>query len=559
MFNKIYVQVNNHRFQRVRLIYKMVLCGILLAPALASSANELKLPAVFSDHMVLQREVPVPVWGRAGPGDNVTVAIADQKAQAIADTNGQWQVKLSPMKAASQPVVMTITAGINTITVRDILVGDVWLCSGQSNMEMRLAQWRKLPDDLKSVDFSMIRQFLAPFKPSVEPSPDLQGNWAACSQETASLFTAVGFYFARKVHLETGIPIGLINSSRGGTRIETWMAPEGVESVAELKPMRDELAGEFEKYRNELGKKLPEIKTRIDEMQKALADKSIPLPPPPAWPDHPIFNQNENPHGLFSLYNGMIYPLAPFAIKGALWYQGEANTNDGGDIYYHKMRALIGGWRTVWGQGDFSFYFVQLPNWLAPSDNPGGNPGWANLREAQTKSLAIPRTGMAVTIDVGEANDVHPKNKKDVGERLALWALKNDYGQQSLECSGPLFKAMKVEAGRVRISFDHAGAGLMVGKKEGREAAKEDKNGTLQRFALAGTNGIWHWAGAVIEGNTVVVSSTNVCAPTAVRYAYALNPEGCNLYNREGLPASPFAAECQQPVTSNAEVNVQQH
>ena len=243
-----------------------------------------------------------------------------------------------------------------------------------------------------------------------------------------------------------------------------------------------------------------------------------------------------------ALYNGMINPVVPYGIKGAIWYQGESNGGEG-DSYYHKMRALIGGWRKVWNQGDFPFYHVQLANWQKPNDNPAGGDGWAKVRMAQLQSLQIPNTGMAVSIDIGDAADIHPKNKFDVGERLALWALRDNYGKKDLVVSGPLYKSMKVDGNKIRVSFDHAGSGLMVGKKDGRNPTVEDKGGKLKRFAIAGEDKKWVWADAVIDGAAVVVSSPDVAKPVAVRYAFTMNPEGCNLYNKEGLPASPFRTD----------------
>jgi sialate O-acetylesterase len=245
------------------------------------------------------------------------------------------------------------------------------------------------------------------------------------------------------------------------------------------------------------------------------------------------------------MYNAMIHPIVRFPIKGVLWYQGESNGGEGVS-YYDKMRALIGGWRKQWGQGDFPFYFVQLANFQAVSEDPAGGNGWAKLREAQTKALAVPDTGMAVIIDTvpfAERDDIHPKNKYDVGLRLARWALGRDYGQRQLEVSGPLFKALKIEGNEAHLAFDHTGSGLMVGKKVSREPTVENKGDKLKRFAIGGADKKWFWAEAVIEGKTVTVSSPEVKEPVAVRYAYQMNPDGANLYNREGLPASPFRSD----------------
>ena len=259
----------------------------------------------------------------------------------------------------------------------------------------------------------------------------------------------------------------------------------------------------------------------------------------------PVIPANPGGEGWSGMYNAMIHPFVHLPIKGALWYQGEYNGAEG-TIYYEKMRALIGGWRKVWGQGDFPFYFVQLANFQAVSEDSAGGNGWAKLREAQTKALTIPNTGMAVIIDtvpLAERDDIHPRNKYDVGMRLARWALNRDYGQKQLEASGPLFKVLKIEDGKIRLAFDHTGTGLMVGKKEGRNPAVEAPGGKLKQFAIAGADRKWFWADAVIVNNTVTVSSPAVNEPVAVRYAFQMNPDGANLYNREGLPASPFRTD----------------
>ena len=279
-------------------------------------------------------------------------------------------------------------------------------------------------------------------------------------------------------------------------------------------------------YRSEMEKKLPEVEKWVAEARAALATPNGQIPAQPILPNNPLTDAGFPT----TLYNGMIHPIVPFAIKGALWYQGESNGGEG-DEYYHKMRALVGGWRKVWNQGDFPFYFVQLANFQQPNQDPAGGDGWAKIRMAQSQSLQIPHTGMAVAIDLADADnpgDIHPKNKFDVGERLAVWSLHDDYGKKDLVYSGPLYKSMKVEGGKIRVSFDAVGGGLMVGKKQGRDPAVEDSGGKLKCFAIAGEDKKWHWAEAVIEGDTVVVSSPDVPQPTAVRYAYSMNPVGCN-------------------------------
>lgn len=448
-------------------------------------------PRIFNDHMVLQRGKAVPVWGTASPGEIVTVTFAGHTVRATADASGSWNVRLAPMTANATGQTLTVAGDTNTLTMTDVLVGDVWLVSGQSNAGFPLAGCNR-PDDIQTADFPAIRHIGIPNVKLATPAADFpQRGWNVCTPLTAKDFTAIGFYFARKVNQETGVPIGLINSSWSGSAIEPWIAPEGLTDVPELK-------------------------------------------------DLPVKDTS-----LHVIYNGMIHPLAPYGIAGALWYQGEANGAEG-DTYFFKMRALIEGWRTVWGD-DFPFYLVQLASFgsrehpEAAAPEPGG--WWTKLRIAQANTLAVPRTGMALAIDIGDDVDIHPKNKKEVGERLALWALKNEYGRPNIVCQGPMLKDVAVEGARLRLSFDGIGAGLMVGKIDGIGPAVEDVGGTLKRFAVAGATGGWHWADAVISENTVVVSSPNVAEPRKVRYAFKTNPWGCNLYNKDGLPAVPFNVE----------------
>ena len=481
--------------------------GLAMMGLLTRSAHaEVTLNGIFTDHMVLQRDIPVSVYGRAAPGEKVSVSFASQKKSATAAKDGRWMVKLDAMKAAKKSAAMTV-AGKNKLTLTDIVVGDVWVCSGQSNMGFAMGAYGS-PYVPKHFDLPLVRQFHVSSPPSMSLKTSVKGNthgnksgnWLVCSPKTGNRFCAVGVYFARKVHMETGIPIGVIKAAWGGTRIEPWITPEGWASVSEIPPVG----------------KLP------------ATYKINPYP--------------STPH---CLYNSWIHPLTRFAIKGALWYQGESNGNEG-ISYFHKKRALIGGWRKAWNQGDFPFYFVQLAAFQRPTDKPAGG-GWAPVRMAQLKSLSIPNTGMAVAIDiddVGKPDNIHPWDKKSVGERLALWALARDYGKKDLVCSGPLYKSMKVKGNKIVISFDSVGSGLMIASRAGGfEPLVKDPKGKLKRFAIAGADKKWFWANAVIDGKTVVVSSPDVPKPVAVRYAFEMNPEGSNLYNNEGLPASPFCTD----------------
>ena len=461
----------------------LFLLAAALATALPATAD-VRLPKIFTDNMMLQRGQPVRVWGWAEAGEAVSVALAGKTATTKADAKGEWQVELAALKAGDN--LELNVKGKNRLSLKNILIGDLWVCSGQSNMEMSLGQCLGAAGDIKAADLPQIRRLKIERVQVAKPQADapVASPWQVCSPATAGGFTAVGFYFAREIHQKTKVPIGIIDSNWGGTRIEPWIAPENPEAEAQLNG------------------------------------------------------------GLSSIYNAMIHPFLQLPIKGALWYQGESN-GDEGDTYYEKMKNLISGWRKLWKQGDFPFYFVQLASYQGVSEEPAGGNGWAKLREAQTKSLTIPNTGMAVILDTvpfPEAGDIHPKNKFDVGLRLARWALARDYGQK-LEVSGPLFKALKIEGGKARLAFDHLGGGLMVAHKIGRSPAVEDARGKLKRFAIAGADKQWFWADAVIVNNTITVSSPSVPAPVAVRYAYQMNPDGANLYNRDGLPASPFRTD----------------
>lgn len=495
---------------------------------------DVRLPKIFSDNMMLQRDLPVRVWGWADPGEKISVALAGRQAAAQAGQDGGWAVEMPALKEGEN-LELTV-AGKNTVTLKNVIVGDIWLCSGQSNMEWGLGSCLDAAEDIKGANFPSIRQIkFNHVKSGAGESDAPVGGWQVCSPQTAGGMTGVGFYFAHEIFAKTGVPIGILDDNWGGTAIEPWVAPEGMALLPELKQAIIDTQNAAAAYRtNTLPRAIEAMERWIAETRVAI-EKGGSLTRAPRIPNPPEL-------GWSDIYNGQIYPIVRFPIKGALWYQGESNGGEG-ETYYTKMCALVGGWRKVWGQGDFPFYYVQLANFEGANDDPAGGNGWARLRCAQTKALSIPNSGMAVIIDIGEAGDIHPRNKYDVGLRLSRWALARDYGQKDLEVSGPLFREMKIENGKARLSFDHVGTGLMVGKKDGRAPTVEDANGALKRFAIAGADKKWQWADAVIDGKTVVVSSPAVAEPVAVRYAFSQNPAGANLYNREGLPASPFRTD----------------
>ena len=487
---------------------------ILLSLGLNLSA-EVKLPNVIGNDMVLQRDLPVPIWGWADNGEEVTVSFAGQSKTAKPGKNGKWMVKLSALKANSKPAILTIK-GCNEIKLDNILVGEVWICSGQSNMEWRLNGAMNGKEEVAVADHPLIRLFDVPgHKVSPQPKERLAipSSWKVCNPQTSGGFSAVGYFFGRRLQKELNVPIGLIGSNWGGTRIEPWTTLAGFESV-------------------------PELSKEANQVKGYKADTKVGGGSPSA------------------IYNQMVHPLAPFAMRGGIWYQGESN---GGEhiSYYHKKHALVNGWRKVFQNKDLAFYWVQLANFRKPNvrvvndpkkefSNAAGGDGWAKIREAQTKALDIPHTGMAVAIDLADAhnpNDIHPRNKQDVGGRLAQWALHQTYGKKNLVPTGPLYKSHKIKGSKVHLSFDHVGKGLMIGKKTKLEPTAEVKSGKLEHFSIAGEDKKWVWADAAIDGDTVVVSSKEVKKPVAVRYGFTMNPANANLYNKDGIPALPFRTD----------------
>ena len=521
----------------------LTLClSIALMGTSASAA--VRLAGVFGDHMVLQRDMKVPVWGWAEPGEEVTVTFAGQSKTTKAGEDGKWMLHLDKLKASAEG--SELKAGEDVC--KDVLVGEVWLCSGQSNMEWSLKATHTGAEDIKAANHPSIRLMTTPRKALRAPLKDDDYSWKVCEPASATTFSAVGYHFGTKLHAELGVPIGLINSSWGGTKIEPWTPPEGFAQVEELKEISEALAADqpgSEAQKKKARESIDKVKEWVTDAETALeGGKHLPALPQ-------LAGQGRGSHqNATRIYNGKIHALVPFAIRGAIWYQGESNRTDG-ELYFHKKRALVEGWRKIWGY-DLSFYWVQLAAWKEPNENPEGGDGWAALWNAQRRALSIPGTGMASAVDLldrDKPGDIHPRNKKDVGHRLALWALAKDYGQKDLVHSGPLFKSHKADGDKIILSFDSVGSGLMVGEKIKLDPTVEIKDGELKHFAIAGEDKKWHWAKAEIKGDTVVVSCPEVPAPIAVRYAFSMNPEGANLYNREGLPASPFRTD-DWPVTA---------
>ncbi len=638
-----------------------ILLVILLIPTFTMA--QLRLSRLFSDNTVLQRNQPLKIWGWADPKAKVTVAFMDGQYSGKADKSGKWMVEL-PAQEAGGPYTMDVVSKKEKLAVKNILIGDVWICSGQSNMEWVLENTNNAEKAIAAANDTQIRHFKIPQSASNYPEPFLAGgNWEVCDPDVAGSFTAVGYYFAQQLREKTGVPIGLINTSWGGSRIEPWMDYDMLgyqtqEAVAQ-KVIAEQTAQKeaFEKQLvKKLGPNFPVQDIGMEAGKPVWADpdlddgkwESMSLPGiwegsgwgmldgvvwyrktvelsaeqanRPAqlglamvddqditWINGKLVGQTNGwnevrqydvPKDLLlpgkntitvrvndtgggggihgeenllclkigettidlsgdwkykvgqvnlytanssdnqkptKLYNAMIHPIIDYGIKGAIWYQGESNANTAEDAkaYSDLFKKMITGWRALWKQGDFPFFWVQLANFMPAAEFPGES-NWALLRESQHDALTLPNTGEAVIIDIGEADDIHPRNKKDVGYRLSLAARKTTYGENNLVYSGPTYKSLKKEGQKIRLQFDHTGSGLM---------AKNDRYGYLRGFAIAGADGEFVWAKAMIDGDEVVVWSEAIDRPVAVRYAWADNPDDANLYNREGLPASPFRTD----------------
>ncbi|MEJ1241225.1 sialate O-acetylesterase [Chryseolinea sp. T2] len=633
--------------------------------------TQVRLPKLISDGLVVQRNKPVVVWGWASPGEKISVQFHGKQGKTTTDKSGHWRLELSP-ETAGGPYQM-IVKGKNVITINDILVGEVWVCSGQSNMEWPLRAAKNAEEEIKAANFPQIRQFLVKKEVSAKPEEDVKGgDWKACSPETAGDFTAVGYFFARSVYNEINVPIGLINTSWGGTHSETWTSREAFMSNPEFKDMISGMPQlDFEQLaKQKQAEQIAKFKAMniiippagVDHWKDASFDANSwnEMELPSLWENHGLpdfdgvvwfrktvtlteaeakgnatlelgaiddeddtyvngtmvgstasYNEQRvyklssgvlkagdnviavrvddtgGGGGLYGqpdqlklttgsgakhslagkwrysieklngsaavgpnsyptlLFNAMLNPLLPARIAGVLWYQGESNA---GRAYQYRTAfpLMINDWRSHWKEGDFPFYFVQLASFNASHGTSEKGSTWAELREAQTMTLSLPHTGMAVTTDIGEANDIHPRNKQDVGKRLAALALKNEYGK-NVVCAGPSYKSMSVEGNKVRISFNDLGSGLMV----------KDKYGYLRGFELAGSDQRFHYAKASINGNEVVVECDQVQTPVAVRFAWADNPEDANLFNKDGFPAVPFRSDNWDGITKDAKFKFQ--
>jgi sialate O-acetylesterase len=508
---------------------------------------KITLPAIIGDNMVLQRGIKVPIWGWADPGEVINITFQGKKFQTEVTKNGKWLLKLD-VYAKGGPYEMQISSVQNTFTLKNILIGDVWLASGQSNMEFGIQTEKSGPTEIVNASDSMIRLFYVPMAFSIMPRENMDapvgsrnGKWIVCSPEAMADtkfawhgFSATGYYFAKEIRAYEKTPVGMIASYKGGTPAQAWMSQEGLSQSPAFDTYvnaHQKLVENLENARKDYPKKLAEYQEKIKKLDPGVSSSK---PQPPVQPEGG-FSAPSN------LFNAMINPIIPFGIKGVIWYQGESNGDKLSQAieYQQLFPRLISDWRKNWSQGNFRFLFVQLANYKKAARKPVEGI-WPWVREAQLKTLDMQATGMAVITDIGDSADIHPTNKKDVGLRLSLAARKTAYGEQ-LVYSGPIFKRMKIKGNVIEISFNHVGTGLI-----GRKPENNQTTDTLKGFGIAGADGKFVWADARIEGDKILVSSKEILNPVAVRYNWADNPLG-TLYNKEGLPASPFRTDDFKP------------
>ncbi|MFV0443699.1 MAG: sialate O-acetylesterase [Planctomycetaceae bacterium] len=515
-------------------VARLLALGLGLNLTIVTQA-EVKLPALFKSHMVLQREMPVPVWGWATAGEEVQVSFRDQTQSTTAGSDGKWMVKLNPL-TVGEPGTLTVQ-GTNKLTLDDVLVGEVWVCSGQSNMQWSV-QAAIDPDlEAQAAHFPNLRLFQVPLVAKPEPQDDVNAEWKLCTPESIPGFTAVGYFFGRQLHEVLGVPVGLIQTAWGGTRAEAWASPSAMAARGELKPIleewqRQDAAWDPAKAKASYDAALAKWKEQVEQAKTKKTN-------PPRAPQAPL-DPHSSQHRPSNLYNAMVHPLVPYAIRGAIWYQGESNASR---AYQYRllMPTMIQSWRDAWKQGDFPFYQVQLANFRDIKADPGDS-DWAELREAQMLAIdALPNVGVACITDIGAAKDIHPKNKQDVGKRLARLALVDNYGYgDRIKRNGPTYKSLDINGAKCIVHFNNGGANLISYYNE-----------PLTGFAIAGFDQKWVWANARVTGpDTVEVTHPDVKEPVAVRYNWADNPQG-NLYNLMYLPAYPFRSDDWKGVTAD--------
>lgn len=481
---------------------------------------DVRLAALFSDHAVFQQGVAVPVWGWADPGEEVAVSVAGQTKRAKAGPDGVWRVTLDALKPGA---ALALSAkGKNTVAVQDMLVGEVWIGSGQSNMGMTVNGSNDFDKEKAEAALPQIRMFTVERVVGTAPQSECKGRWVVCAPDAVGGFSATAYFFGKNLHKRLNVPVGLINSSWGGTPVEAWISAEALQAMPSSKVITDPWAARTAAPWDE-AKEMAAYDKQVAAWKERVKQAKAAGKEPPRAPKKPVAPRLD-PHHPANLYNGMIAPLIPYAVRGAVWYQGESNArSDSSHLYGTQLETLIADWRGRWGYA-FPFAWVQLPNFKS-SDRD-----WPLVREGMLKTLKVPDTGMAVAMGLGESNNIHPKNKQEVGRRLALWAFAKVYGLTVDSFSGPLPAGYTVKGGEVACTFTHADGGLVA------------QGGELQGFVIAGADQKWAPAQAKIVGDTVVVSSPEVKAPVAVRYAWSSDPV-CNLFNGAGLSASPFRTD----------------
>ena len=514
----------------MKILHRLTLATLLIAIWTNSTRADFKIPAIFGTHMVLQQEAKVPVWGTADSAEKVTVSFAGQSVTTYAAADGKWMAAARRWPPAPPPRTLLVT-GKNVVQFEDVLVGEVWVCSGQSNMALQPVWTENGAQEIKAANFPRIRMITVPAVTAQTPQTnfdgkltpeDYDGKWAVCTPDVMKNFSAVGYFFGRQLHRQLDVPIGLIGAYWSGTPAQAWSSQEVLKGDPQLEGYLIKWARFTTDY--------PKLKAEYDLREAAAKAQGKTLS---VWLDPVPPNPVTSASRPANLFNGMIAPLIPFAIRGAIWYQGEGNAGSADDaaLYHHLFSAMINDWRKRWGQGDFPFLFVQLCAINKRQQEPvEASSNWALLRESQTKTLALPKTGMAVIFDTDPTGYLHPTNKRPVGERLALAALAVAYGKDVV-ASGPVVEAIKIEGDKLVLIFKHIGGGLVNRSKEG-----------LQSFAVAGNDRKFFKADAKIVGDTVVISCPQVKAPVAARYAWGNNPEA-SLFNQAGLPSTPFRTD----------------
>ena len=495
-------------------------------PAIA----ELKLPQIFSDGMVLQRDDSAKIWGWAKPGADIKVSLGKQSLTAKTDKSGDWVVDFKGLEANEAGQTLTVEGDGGKKEIKNVLVGEVWIASGQSNMEWRVSSSEGAKEEIEGAKDPLLRVFVSSNVATREAQKDWNGTWNPTQPDKTASFTAVGYYFGKELRRELGVPVGIIECAWGGKPVEAFTSMEALKALPEAKGVLEKkekalASWDPKKAMAQFEKQKTAYDAKLKEWQK---DKKGKKPRGPRKPTDP----GTNPSLASTIYNGMIAPLAGYGAKGAIWYQGESNANGGtASVYEELLGCMVADWRKRWGN-DMSFYWVQLANFRDPTTTPGVESDWVVVQDEMRRALkSIPKGGMAVINEIGAANDIHPRNKKDVGKRLSRWALNQDYGKKDVVVSGPLYSGSEIKDGKIIVSFDHA-----VGLK-----SRDGK--PLQRFEIAGADGKWDWAQAQIENGKVILSSNKVPDPKKARYAWATNPTGANLVNAEGLPASCFTTE----------------